>query len=133
MFGVSVHSLLTHFPITLAIVACGYDGWAVWTRNARLHGVGSGLIKLAALGAVAATGAGFDLAGVSGLGSSSSVTGHAGLALLTTLVLVSTAVIRYSAETRSDTPEEVFSMAFLVAEVSAALLVVATAIMGHKI
>ena len=133
MFGVSLHSFLIHFPITLAIVACGYDGWALYAKQVRFHSVASGLIKLAAVSAVAAAGSGLDLAGVSGLGSASSVTGHAAFALLATLILAVAAGARYSAEMRSETGEVVFSPAFLVAEVVAVLLVVGTVVLGHRI
>jgi len=131
MFGVSLHRLLIHFPISLAIVACGYDAWAVYSRESRFHAVGSDLLKLAAVAAVAAAGTGLDLAGMSGLGSSSPVTGHAGLAILATLVLVATAVMRYSSEVRSDSPR--FSTAWLAAEIVAAVLIAAAAVVGHTI
>ena len=133
MFGVSLHSLLVHFPIALTFVACGYDGWAVYARRSRLHRVGSSLIKLAAGTAVAATATGLDLAGISGLGSASSVTGHAGMALISTLVLSVTAIVRYSAEMRTDTPDAPFSVWMFSAEVVAVVLVFATAVLGHRI
>jgi len=132
MFGVSLHSLLVHFPITLVIVGCCYDLWAMYSHRTRFHSVGSAMIRSSALAAVAAAGSGLSLAGMSGLGSTSRVTGHAGLALLTTALLAMTAVGRYSAEVRSDDPA-IFRTWFLVAELVAVGLIFATTIMGHKV
>lgn len=133
MFGVPLHILLVHFPITLATVAFGYDAWALYTQRPLLHRVASSLGKLAALSAVAATVTGLDLAGISGLGNRSSVTGHAALALLTTFVLALTAIIRYSVEMRSDREREALPSSLLVGEFFGMLLVLTTAIMGHRI
>jgi uncharacterized membrane protein len=133
MIGVSLHTLLIHFPITLAIVACGYDVWALYARQPRLHSVGSGLIRLAALAAVAASATGLNLAGMSGLGSSSAVTGHAGMAVLATLVLAVTAILRYSRDVRAGDSGLAPPPAFVLAEGIGVVLVVGATIMGHRI
>lgn len=133
MFGVSLHSLLVHFPIALAFVACGYDLWAIYAKQSRLYRMGSGLIKVAAVTAVAAAGSGLDLAGMSGLGSASAVTGHAGFALVATLILAAVAGMRYSAEMKAESGRAMLSPALLAAEVVAVLLVAVAAVMGHRI
>jgi uncharacterized membrane protein len=133
MFGVSLHNLVVHFPIALALVGCGYDAWAAYTGRTSLHRTGSGLIRLAALSAVLAAGTGLNLAGMSGLGSASEVTGHAGVALLGTAVLVTAAGVRYSVEVRSEGRPDGLPAVILAAEGAAAALVAAAAIMGHLI
>lgn len=132
MFGVALHKLLVHFPIALAVLACGYDGWALYARRPELHRTGSGLLRLAAVAAIAASGTGLDLAGMAGLGSASTVTGHAGAAVATTVVLTTAAVIRYSHEVRRGDTRDL-SPGVFAAEALAAVLVLATAILGHRI
>ena len=109
MFGVQLHKLIIHFPIVLALVAFSYDAWASYSRNSRLHEVGSRLTMFAAASALIATATGFDLAGISGLGSGSTVTGHAGFGLVSTIVLLALAALRYSAEARANFPEKTYS------------------------
>ena len=133
MFGVPLHKLIIHFPIVLAWVAFSYDAWACYSRNSRLHQVGSRLTMFAAASALIATATGFDLAGVSGLGSGSTVTGHAGFSLASTVVLLALAGLRYSAEARADFPEETYSNLWLGVGLLAVILVAVTAVLGHRI
>ena len=133
MFGVQLHKLIIHFPIVLALVAFSYDAWASYSRNSRLHEVGSRLTMFAAASALIATATGFDLAGVSGLGSGSTVTGHAGFGLVSTIVLLALAALRYSAEARADFPEKTYSGLWLGVGLLAVILVAVTAVLGHRI
>ena len=133
MFGVPLHSLVIHFPIALGVFAFVYDAWAVYSKDTRLHLVGSSLLKLSAASALAALGSGVSLAGMSGLGSRSTVTGHAGLALTASVVLAGLAFARYSAEARASDRAGAFRPAWLAVEGAGAILVTATAILGHRI
>lgn len=132
MFGVPLHKLLTHFPISLAVVGCGYDLWALYASRAGFHRMGSALIRLAAVAALASLATGLDLAGMSGLGSDSAVTGHALVAMLATGVLAALAIARYSREVRARAADAL-PAAFIVVEVSAVVLVFAATILGHRI
>ena len=133
MFGVSVHSLVIHFPIVLAIVALVYDWRGFSSGNSSLHLVGSSLTKFAALAAVLATATGLQLAGATGLGGLSIVTGHAGFGIGATALLSALAFMRYSAEVREDERLRPYSNLWLAIEVLAAVLIVVTAIFGHRI
>ena len=132
MFGVQLHSLIVHFPIALTFAAFFYDARGFYTRTPKLYAIGSSLIRFAALAAVVAMATGFSLAGMSGLGSGGMVTGHAGLGLLTAIVLVTLSFLRYSAEGRVDSPEQVFQSVWLGIELLAVVLVGATAMIGHS-
>ena len=132
MFGVQLHTLVTHFPIALTVAAFAYDASAFYYRNPGRYGIGSGLIRFAAVTAVLSAGTGFSLAGVSGLGSGGSVTGHAGFGALTAIILVALVFVRYSAEERLGAAEGSFSGLLLAVEGLAVILVAATAIIGHS-
>jgi uncharacterized membrane protein len=133
MFGVPLHPLAVHFPIALATFAFVYDAWGVYSNQPRFHTLGSSLLKLAAVGAIVGLGSGISLAGMSGLGSRSTVTGHAGLGLAATIVLSALAFTRHAAEARHERPEREFRAAWLAVEGAGAGLVVATALIGHRI
>lgn len=132
MFGVALHKLIVHFPIALAVLACAYDGWGFYAKRPKLHEVGSGLLRLAAIAALAASATGLDLAGMAGLGSASSVTGHAAAGVATTVVLTAAAGIRYSHEVRRGDARKLSPEVF-AAEALGAVLVLVTAILGHRI
>ncbi len=133
MFGVSVHSLVTHFPIVLAIVALGYDWRGFSSGNGALHHVGSKLTKFSALAAVLAAATGMQLAGATGMGGLSSVTGHAGVAIGATAVLSVLVFMRYSAEVRDDVRRAPYPAFWLAIQVLAAVLIAVTTIFGHRI
>ena len=95
MFGIQLHTLIVHFPIALTFAAFFYDARGFYARAPRLYRIGSSLTPFAALAAVVATVTGFSLAGMSGLGSGGTVTGHAGLGILTVVVLVTVTFLRY--------------------------------------
>ena len=133
MFGVSLHKLVIHFPIALAIVAFLYDAWAAYSREPRFHSTGSGLLKLAAVSAIVAMGTGLELAGMSGMGSGSTVTGHAGIGIVTTVLLSALGLTRYSAEARAGVRPQAYSPMWLAVEGFAAVLIAATAVIGHSI
>ncbi len=132
MFGVQVHTLIVHFPIALTFAAFIYDARGFYSRTPRLYGIGSSLVRAATAAAVVATATGFSLAGTSGLGSGGTVTGHAGLGILTVIALVTVTSLRYSAEARADSTENAFQSVWLVVEFLAVILVSATAIIGHS-
>ncbi len=133
MFGVSVHSLLIHFPIVLAIVALVYDWRGFSSGDLSLHLVGSNLTKFAAMAAVLATATGLQLAGATGLGGLSIVTGHAAFGIAGTGILAALAFMRYAAETREDEEAAHYSNLWLAIQILAAVLITTTAIIGHRI
>jgi uncharacterized membrane protein len=133
MFGVTLHELVVHFPVSLAAVACGYDLWGLYAGPRGLHGVASGLLRLAALAAIVAMSTGLGQAGMSGLGSQSSVTGHAGVALVGTGLLAAVAGMRYTRAVRSGQADAAPPGAVVLAEVVGVLLVGAATVMGHRI
>lgn len=133
MFGVTLHELVVQFPASLALVACGYDLLGLYAGRPRAHGIASGLLRLAVLGAIVAMSTGLNRAGMSGLGSQSSVTGHAGVALLGTGLLAAAAAMRYTREVRSGSSDSVPPGGVVLAEAVGALLVGAAAVMGHRI
>ena len=133
MFGIPLHILIVHFPIVLAIVAFLYDAWASYSGNTALHAFASTLTKYAALTAVIATSTGLGSAGMSGLGSRSTVTAHAGGGILATIVLVAMAIMRYSSEVREEASEEAYSRLRLAIGALAAVLIAITALVGHRI
>jgi uncharacterized membrane protein len=132
-FGVALHKLVVHFPVPLAVAACGYDLWAVYAGRPGLHAVGSGLLRLSALAAIVAAATGLGQASMSGLGSLSSVTGHAGMALLGTGLLLALAGLRYSREARSAGAETAPGSALILAEAIGVFLAAAATVMGHRI
>ena len=90
MFGIPIHKLIIHFPVALTLIALVYDCWALYAKKPELHRTGYGLTVWAAVGAFAAVGTGLQLAEMIRV-DKGAVTGHAGFAIASTIVLVSLA------------------------------------------
>ncbi len=129
MFGIPLHRLVIHFPIALTLVAAIYDSWAIYAKRPQTHDVGYGLTLWAAAGALGAVVSGLDLAGDIRL-SRAAVTGHAGFGIAATIFVTALAVLRYAAQARE---QHGYRMAWLVVEWSAAALIGATAVTGHRL
>jgi len=129
MFGIPLHKLIIHFPIALMTLAVIYDAWALYSRKVELHDTGYRLTIWAAIGALAAVVTGLQLAGVSRI-PPGEVTGHAGFGIVSSVVITALAVLRYSADVRE---QRGYRLPWLVLEIGAAALVLATAVMGHKL
>ena len=127
MFGVPIHKFLIHFPIALAILALIYDSWGLYAKKPELHRAAYGLTLWAAVGALAAVGTGLQLAEMIRL-DKGAVTGHAGFAIGSTMVLAGLAGWRYSAQAQE---QKGFRIGWLILEVGAAVLIIATAVTGH--
>src|SRR5215510_10702717 len=129
MFDVPIHKLIVHFPIALTIMAAVYDAWALYSKKPALHRTGYGLTLWAAVGALAAVGTGLQLAEMIRV-DKGAVTGHAGFGIASTLVISALAGLRYSAQAqeRKDYP-----IGWLILEVGAAALIIATAVTGHQL
>src|SRR5437773_1464295 len=129
MFGVPLHKLIIHFPIALMVIAAIYDSWAVYSKKPELHATGYGLSLWAAVFALTAVITGLQLAGVTRI-DPGVVTGHAGFGIASAIVITTLGVLRYSARARE---QEEFKKGWLVLEIAAAVLVTATAILGHQL
>jgi len=129
MFGIPIHKLIIHFPIALTIIALIYDAWAVYAKKRELHRTGYGLTLWAAVGALAAVGTGLQLAEMSRI-DKGAVTGHAGFAIATTILLAALAGLRYSAYAQERKEYQIW---WLVLQVAAAAMIVATAVTGHRL
>jgi uncharacterized membrane protein len=132
MFDIPLHKLIIHFPIALAIVAFAYDGWAVYSKRPEMHDTGYGLTLWAAVTALFAIVTGLQIAGLGGI-SKGAITGHALLGMFTTAVLVALGMWRYSSRSRQEGPDEDYMIVWLIMGGLAAVLVVATAIAGHRL
>jgi uncharacterized membrane protein len=129
MFGIPIHKLIIHFPIALTIIALIYDSWALYAKKPELHRTAYGLTLWAAVGALAAAGTGLQLAEMVRL-DKGAVTGHAGFAIASTIVLAGLAGLRYSAQAQERKQYQIW---WLVVEVMAGVLIVATAVTGHRL
>ena len=131
MFGIPLHLLFIHFPIALAVLAAIYDLRAHFGRRPELHRTGLALSLWAAVGAAVAMTTGLELLGDRSHASRATI--HAALGLVSGLVLVAVAMVRYSAEARRS--ESVMSNLepWLVLEVLAAVAVIAAAVTGHRL
>ena len=129
MFDVPIHKLIVHFPIALMIIAAVYDAWALYTRRPELHRTAYGLILWAAVGALAAVGTGLQLAEMIHL-DKGAVTGHAGFGIASAIMIAALAGLRYSAQAQE---QKDYRLGWLVLEIGAAALVLATAITGHRL
>ena len=129
MFGIPLHKLIIHFPVALVTMAAIYDSWALYSKRAELHTIGFGLNLWAALWTLAAVVTGLQLAGVTHV-DPGAVTGHAGSGIASAIVVTTLGILRYSAHAREQVG---YRKGWLVLEVGAAILVLATAITGHKL
>ena len=127
MFGVPVHKLIIHFPIALTFMALIYDAWALYAKKSELHRIGYGLTLWAATGALAAVGTGLQLAEMIRI-DKGAVTGHAGFAISSTIILAAVAGLRYSAQAQERKDYQVW---WIILQVAAAGLIAATAVTGH--
>lgn len=128
IFGIPIHKFIIHFPIALTIIALIYDSWAVYTKAPELHRLAYGLTLWAGVGALAAVGTGLQLADMIRI-DKGAVTGHAGLAIATTIILAALAGLRYSAQVQ----ERSYQIWWLLLQVAAAALIAATAVTGHQL
>ena len=129
MFGIPIHKLIIHFPIALTIIAVIYDSWALYAKKPELHRIAYGLTLWAAVGALAAAGTGLQLAEMIRL-DKGAVTGHAGFALASTIVLAAVAGLRYSAQAQERKQYQIW---WLILEAMVGILIVATAVTGHRL
>ena len=129
VFGIPIHKLIIHFPVALTIIAVLYDFWAVYAKKPALHRTAYGLMLWAAVGALAAVGTGLQLAEMIRI-DKGAVTGHAGFAIASTVILAGVAGLRYSAQAQE---RKEFQIWWLVLEVGAAALIFATAVTGHRL
>src|SRR5262250_2149024 len=129
MFGIPIHKLIIHFPIALTIIAVVYDSWALYDRKPELHRTAYGLTLWAAVSALAAAGTGLQLAEMIRI-DKGAVTGHAGFAIGSTILLAALAGMRYSAQAQE---RKSFQIWWLFIEVGAAAMIVATAVTGHRL
>jgi uncharacterized membrane protein len=129
IFNVPIHKLIVHFPIALMIIAAVYDSWALYTRRPELHRTGYGLTLWAAVGALAAVGTGLQLSEMLHV-DKGAVTGHAGFGITSVIVISALAGLRYSAQAQE---QKDYKLGWLVLEIGAAALIIATALTGHRL
>ena len=110
-------------------MAVVYDSWALYAKKPELHRTGYGLSLWAAVGALAAAGTGLQLAEMIHL-DKGAVTGHAGFAIGSTVVLAALAGLRYSAQAQE---RKEFQIWWLIVEAAAVVLIGATAVTGHRL
>ena len=132
MFDVPLHPFLVHFPIALGLFAFLYDLWAVYSRRPQLHSTGYSLSLWAAVFGLAAAGTGLQLSRLGDIGKGA-ITGHALFGISAAVVLAAIALIRYSAKARLADTEGSYSTVWLLAQGIAAVLVIATALTGHRL
>ena len=129
MFDVPIHKLIIHFPIALTLIAVVYDSWAAYSKRPQLHETSYGLNLWGTAFALAAVITGLQLAGVTRV-DRAVVTGHAGFGIGSCLVITVLGIMRYSARAREETG---YKTVWLILEVGAAVLIVATAVTGHRL
>ena len=129
MFGIPIHKLVVHFPIALAVIAVLYDSWGVYAKKPELHRASYGLTLWAAAAALAALVTGLQLAQLIRI-DKGAVTGHAGFAIVSAILLVAVGGARYSAQARE---RQQYPIWWLALEAVAAAFVVATAVTGHRL
>jgi len=129
LFDIPIHKLIIHFPIALTIIAVVYDSWALYARKPELHRTGYGLTLWAAVGALAAAGTGLQLAEMVRI-DKAAVTGHAGFGITATILLAAIAGLRYSAHAQE---QKEYRIWWLIAQAAAAVVIVATAVTGHRL
>jgi len=129
MFGIPIHRLVVHFPIALAVIAVLYDSWGLYAKKPELHRVGYGLTLWAAVAALAAIVTGLQLAQMIRI-DKGAVTGHAGYAIISAILLVGLGGVRYSAQAREHYE---YAPWWLALGAVAAGFIVATAVTGHRL
>jgi len=129
LFDIPIHKLIIHFPIALTIIAVIYDSWALYARKPELHRTGYGLTLWAAVGALAAAGTGLQLAEMVRI-DKAAVPGHAGFGITATILLAAIAGLRYSAHAQE---QKEYRIWWLITQAAAAVLIVATAVTGHRL
>jgi uncharacterized membrane protein len=132
MFDVPLHSLINHFPIALAVFAFFYDAWAVYAGRPERHEIGYELSFWAGVFAIAAVVTGLQIASLGQIGKSA-ITGHALFGITTAIVLAAFALLRYSAKARLGDEPERYTMLWLMVQLAGALLIIATAVTGHRL
>jgi uncharacterized membrane protein len=132
MFNIPLHVLLVHFPIALTVMAAVYDLRAHFGKRPDLLPIGNALSLWAAAGAAIAMLTGLQLLGDRNLAGKATL--HAALGLMTGLLLIAAAMARYSAQTReSGENSESKLEPWLVLEVLAVVVVIVTAMTGHRL
>jgi len=101
----------------------------LYARKPELHRTSYGLTLWATVGALAAAGTGLQLAEMTRL-DKGAVTGHAGFAITSTIVLAALAGLRYSAQAQE---RKQYQTWWLIVGIVAALLIAATAVTGHRL
>jgi len=129
MFGIPLHLFIIHFPIALTVVAAAYDSWALYAKRPILHRASYGMTLWSAAAALAAAGTGLQLAQSAGI-DKGAVTGHAGFAIVSTIVLLGVGGARYSAQAREQKEYQIW---WLALEIAAVALIMATAVTGHRL
>ena len=129
MFDIPLHRLIVHFPIALMVVAAIYDSWAIYSKRPELHETGYGLTLWAAASALTAVVTGLQAADARRI-NAGAVTGHGGLGIVSATLITALGVARYSVRARD---QNVYRMSWLILECAAALLVLLTAVMGHRL
>jgi len=121
MLGIPYHFLAVHFPLVLVLLALFYD----YKGD---HDLGYRLTLGAAAAALISVATGLMLAG----GQFSRMTVHAGSALTGSFLIVVLAMLRYSRKAREDESLGAYPTVWMVMEVAAAILIVASAFTGHR-
>ena len=129
LFGIPIHKFLIHFPIALTIMALIYDAWGLYAKKPELHRLAYGLTLWASVASLAAVGTGLQLAEMVRL-DKGAVTGHAGFAIGSMIVLTGLAGWRYSAQNQE---QEGYKIGWLILGIGAAVLIAATAVTGHRL
>jgi uncharacterized membrane protein len=129
MFGIPIHKLIIHFPIALTSIALVYDCWALYAKKPELHRTGYGLTLWAAVAALAAAGTGLQLSETIRI-NKGAVTGHAGFAIASTIVLTILGGLRYSAHAQERKPYQIW---WIILQITAAALIGAAAVTGHQL
>jgi uncharacterized membrane protein len=129
VFGIPLHRLLIHFPFALMIIVVIYDSWAVYSKRPALHETTYGLTLWSAVTIIAAVVSGLEVANNTGI-PRGAVTGHAGYGIAAAIVVTTLGILRYSARARD---QKDYSTVWLVLTWVAAGLVIATAVLGHRL
>jgi len=132
MFDIPLHPFIVHFPITLAVFAFGYDGWAIYAKRPQKHKLGYGLSLWAAVFAAAAAVTGLQLSRLGDIGKGA-ITGHALYGISAAIVLSAFALWRYSVRARQTTTAESYSIMWVLIQAVGAVLIIIAALTGHRL